>query len=147
MDWERLFKKDSIDVLFAEHVLEHISDEGLNSAFQCAYQYLKKGGVFRIAVPDGYRNDAPYVMDVKPPSDGHLQYFTVDSLPTLLKRAGFNVSPKEYFDSTGKFHTSDWDDEFGIVRRSKRYDSQQKYRIGDLFYTSLIVDAIKPVVN
>lgn len=43
---------ESVDGLFCSHVLEHLTFEDFSKALQNCYRYLKKGGVFRIIVPD-----------------------------------------------------------------------------------------------
>ena len=42
----------SCDLIFASHVLEHISLSDFQSAMQNIYSYLKTGGIFRAIVPD-----------------------------------------------------------------------------------------------
>lgn len=69
--------------------------------------------------------------------------FTVDSLVPLLASQGFEVQPLEYFDATERFHAVPWDDADGHVCRSCPFDTQERYRRGDFFYTSLIIDAKK----
>jgi len=142
--WNDLFQKNSIDLLLAEHVLEHLTVSQLLTALQLTYCYLKPGGKFRIAVPDGYRRDSKYLAEVSPPKDGHKILFNVTMLSTLLEETGFIAKPLEFFDSKGKFCFSEWSVEEGFVLRSLRYDSQEEFRIGNMFYTSLIIDAIKP---
>jgi predicted SAM-dependent methyltransferase len=141
--WERLFRPDSIDRLMAEHVFEHLSDSDCTTAFQQCLRYLKRGGVLRIAVPDGYRRDRDYVEEVTPPKDGHRQLFTVESLTRLLNRVGFETTPLEYFDAKEEFHCYPWNEADGLIRRSARFDSQERFKRGSLYYTSLIVDARK----
>ena len=141
--WRRYFKPDSIDRVLAEHVLEHLTESQNRTALALCYMYLKPGGIFRVAVPDGYRRDHDYVTEVMPPKDGHQILFTIDTLTAMLKAAGFKVNSLEYFDSSEKFHAADWDNEDGHVRRSVRYDRQTAFQRGELYYTSLILDGIK----
>ena len=142
-DWRRLFVPDSIDRLLSEHVFEHLTEDECRAAFAECYRHLKPGGLFRVAVPDGYRRDSAYVAEVTPPNDGHKSLFTVDTLPPLLEGAGFEATPLEYFDAAENFHAAEWDEREGFVSRSVRFDSQERFRRGELFYTSLIVDARK----
>lgn len=142
--WRRLFLPHSIDRLLAEHVLEHLSDAQCMRALTECFRSLKKGGLLRIAVPDGYRKDQAYVEEVSPPNDGHKLLFTVDDLAARLERIGFEVRPLEYFDATEQFHSQPWEEADGLVRRSVRYDTQERFKRGVLYYTSLIVDARKP---
>jgi predicted SAM-dependent methyltransferase len=142
--WKRLFRPASIDRLMAEHLFEHLSEGECAKAFAECFRYLTSGGLLRIAVPDGNRRDAEYVEEVSPPKDGHQLLFTVDDLARRLLRAGFQVTPLEYFDANEEFHCYPWNEEDGLIRRSARYDQQERFKRGTLYYTSLIVDARKP---
>jgi predicted SAM-dependent methyltransferase len=142
-DWRALFEPNSIDRLLCEHVLEHLSDEECRTALAECHRYVKRGGIFRVAVPDGYRRDAEYVAEVAPPNAGHKQLFTIDTFVPLLADAGFSVTPLEYFDAREEFHADAWDEREGFVARSVRFDSQERFRRGALFYTSIVVDARK----
>lgn len=143
-NWARYFKPASIDAMLSEHVLEHLSLEENRIALKSAFAHLKPGGRFRIAVPDGNRRDPTYIREVAPPVDGHQILFTVASLSTLLAEIGFVVTPLEYFDEQEEFHTFHWNSADGHISRSIRYDRQEKFKRNNLFYTSLIVDAVKP---
>jgi predicted SAM-dependent methyltransferase len=142
--WSLRFEPDAIDAILSEHVLEHLSLEENKIALSSAFIHLKSGGRFRIAVPDGNRKDPVYHADVAPPADGHKMLFDLKSLSALLEEAGFIVKPLEYFDDGGEFHAVEWKSEDGHIRRSVRYDRQIQFRRGGLFFTSLIVDALKP---
>lgn len=142
--WKRVFTPGSIDRLMAEHLFEHLSDAECSSAFTECFRYLTRGGLLRIAVPDGNRKDAEYVEEVSPPKDGHQLLFNVDNLIQRLVQVGFQVTPLEYFDAKGEFHCYPWSEEDGFIGRSARYDRQERFKRGALYYTSLIVDARKP---
>jgi len=142
-DWSALFDPDSIDSLLSEHMLEHLTeDEGRVALSQC-FRYLKRGGLFRIAVPDGYRRDPRYVAETSPPNDGHQVLYNVDTLSALLQSVGFSTTPLEYFDADEQFHAVPWDENEGLIQRSARFDTQKDFQRGDLFYTSVIIDARK----
>jgi predicted SAM-dependent methyltransferase len=143
-DWSNLFEPNSIDRLLCEHVLEHLTEEECSMALAECYRYLKPGGLMRVAVPDGYRRDSAYVAEASPPNAGHKVFFNVDTLPPLLVSLGFRVTPLEYFDESEQFHAGSWDESEGLVTRSARFDHQKDFQRGDLYYTSLIVDARKP---
>jgi predicted SAM-dependent methyltransferase len=142
--WKRLFLPNSVDCLMAEHLFEHLSDSQCMTALTQCFRYLKRGGLLRIAVPDGYRKDPEYVQEVTPPKDGHQLLFTVDDLTERLERIGFLPTPLEYFDAQDQFHHSPWEEADGLIRRSVRYDRQEPFKRGSLYYTSLIIDARKP---
>lgn len=142
-DWRNLFEPESIDRLLTEHVLEHLSESECEIALRECYRYLKRGGLLRIAVPDGYRTDEKYLASVTPPQDGHKVLFNVDRLSALLESVGFQAVPLEYFDRQGEFHAEAWDEADGFVYRSARFDRREEFRLGKLFYTSLIMDGLK----
>ena len=142
-DWSALFEPGSIDSLLSEHMFEHLTEEEARSALTQCRRYLKPGGLFRLAVPDGYRRDARYVKEVSPPNDGHKVLYNIDTLTALLHSIGFSTTPLEYFDAHDQFHAVTWDQNEGMIHRSVRFDTQQEFQRDGLFYTSLIVDARK----
>lgn len=142
-DWSALFDPESIDSLLSEHMLEHLTEHEARVALTECYRYLKPHGLFRIAVPDGYRRDPAYMAEASPPKDGHQVLYNVDTLTALLQSVGFTTTPLEYFDANEQFHAVLWNESDGMIQRSARFDTQQDFRRGDLFYTSVIVDARK----
>jgi len=145
-DWQRYFRANSIDALFAEHVWEHLAEaDGLTAAKNC-FTYLKRGGYLRVAVPDGFHPSSEYLDAVKPMGSGfgsydHKVLFTHISLSRVFESAGFDVELLEYFDESREFHHKKWDPNAGLVRRSMRFD--ERNRDGNLTYTSIILDAWK----
>lgn len=142
-DWSSLFTPNSIDALLSEHMLEHLTKDEARIALSECYRYLKPGGTFRIAVPDGYRRDPVYVMEASAAEVGHQVVYNVDTLTELLQSIGFKVTPLEYFDVEERFRVMPWDVNEGLIRRSLCFDTQRDFQRGNLFYTSLIVDAKK----
>lgn len=142
-DWRALFDPESIDVLLSEHMLEHLTDRQCEIALAECHKYLKPGALFRVAVPDGYRRDPAYVEEASPPKDGHQVLYNVHSLTNVLERAGFTTTPLEYFDVHERFHRHPWNTEDGFIQRSAAYDRQEAFQRGNLFYTSIIIDARK----
>lgn len=145
-DWEEKFKPAELDALLAEHVIEHLFPHQTYYVLKTAWKYLKDGGYFRIAVPDGYHPNKNYIEKVKPDGDGlgsedHKVLWNIDTLGSLIKAAGFQVRALEYMDKEGAFQAVDWDPEDGYVRRSARFDARNKKV--PLTYTSLIIDAVK----
>lgn len=145
-DWIFLFKKIKIDKIIAEHVWEHLSiEDGKQGLLHC-YEFLKEGGMIRIAVPDGFHPNPDYIEYVKPRgtgdgADDHKVLYNYRLFTNMLEEAGFKVRLLEYFDETGEFQSADWSNDDGIIRRSKRFDKRNAD--GKLNYTSLIVDGIK----
>jgi len=145
-DWQYCFRTGSIDALLAEHVWEHLTPEdGLIAARNC-YKYLKPGGYFRVAVPDGFHTSADYIEHVQPAGTGsgaedHKILYNFISLSQIFNQAGFNIDLLEYFDDYGIFHYKEWSPQDGMIYRSKRFDERNIN--GLLNYTSLILDAKK----
>jgi predicted SAM-dependent methyltransferase len=146
-DWDRYFRADSIEAILAEHVWEHLTKDEATTAAGLCFRYLKAGGWLRIAVPDGFHPDPAYLATVRPGGSGpgakdHKVLYNIRSLTALLETSGFQTRALEYFDERGHFHAHDWKPEDGMVRRSARFDHRN--RGGELRYTSIIVDAVKP---
>lgn len=145
-DWKKLLGFLRVDYIMAEHVWEHLLAEDTILANKNCYRFLKKKGVLRIAVPDGFHPDPGYIEHVKPAGSGfgasdHKILYNYKTLKQSLEEVGFTVSLLEYWDENKEFHFIDWSDEGGHIVRSKRYDKRNQQ--GILNYTSLIVDAIK----
>ena len=129
-DWSILFTPNSIDSLLSEHMLEHLTEDEARTALTECYRYLKPAGLFRLAVPDGFRRDPAYVKEVAPPADGHKVLYTIDSLTALLKSVGFTTTPLEYFDAQEQFHAVAWDQNEGMIMRSVRFDTHRLAETG-----------------
>lgn len=136
-------KPNQVDVFLAEHVWEHLTfDDGVVAASNCR-EFLKCGGILRIAVPDGYHGSKRYIDKVKPGGFGawskdHKILFTYKTLSKLLYKAGFNIKLLEYWDEYHSFHHINWDASLGTIFRSLKFESPNPNR-----YSSLIIDAIK----
>lgn len=149
-DWLAFFKPNSLDAILAEHVWEHLTAEQAVIAAENCFKYLKPGAYLRVAVPDGYHPNEEYLNWVKPGgigpgSDDHKALYSHETFSNLFSSAGFNVSIYEYFDKSGIFHENKWDPKDGMIYRSKRFDSRNAN--GHPNYTSIILDAIKPVAR
>jgi predicted SAM-dependent methyltransferase len=149
-DWEKKFKRNSLEVILAEHVWEHLDfEEGIEAAKVC-FAFLKPGGYIRCAVPDAFFQDEEYQRIVQiggpgpvdHPAASHKIVYNYKTLTAMFKEAGFEVELLEYCDENGKFHALEWDENRGLIYRSKRFDGRNKD--GKLISVSLIVDAIKP---
>ena len=146
----RWFSFGTVKAILAEHVWEHLTPGQAKMAIANSMELLEPGGHLRIAVPDGYHPDKNYIDYVKPGGYGdgsgdHKVLYTIDSLSQLLIEAGFKVQPVEWFDCHGQFHGTSWDIEKGMVERSTRFDPRN--RSNPTAYTSLILDAVKPVIQ
>ena len=146
-NWMEVLSGRKVTNVFAEHVWEHLTTKQAEISNNLIYKYLKPKGRFRIAVPDGFHPDHEYINHVKPGghgpgADDHKLLYTYITLRDSLINSGFKVELLEYWDENGKFHFTDWNTEHGKVMRSRRYD--QRNVNGELKYTSLIIDAVKP---
>ncbi|WP_407272835.1 class I SAM-dependent methyltransferase [Radiobacillus sp. PE A8.2] len=148
--WERTYKKNTIAAILAEHVWEHLSwEEGIQAAKIC-YDFLRPGGHFRCAVPDGFFKDTDYQHMVQVggpgpkdhPCASHKMVYNYKTLTACLQTAGFEIMLLEYCDEKGDFYFTEWKKEDGVIFRSKKIDPRNQ---GDtLQFASLIVDAVKP---
>ena len=146
--FSRLWEPDSIDIFLAEHVWEHLTQEEAQRANANCYEFLRPGGWLRIAVPDGFHPSPTYIEHVRPGgvgpgADDHKVLYTYRSLKERLEKQGFVVRLLEYWDEEGTFHFKEWSSEDGHVVRSRRYDPRNQD--GSLTFTSLLVDAVKPL--
>lgn len=145
-EWQEILGSLKLSNVFAEHVWEHLTPEQGDAGNKNIFNHLKKGGRFRVAVPDGYMPDPTYIDYVKPGGNGagaddHKLLYNYSIMKAALEKVGFKVELLEYWDENGKFHFTDWNTEHGKVLRSRRFDKRNES--GELKYTSLIVDAIK----
>lgn len=53
--------RDSCDLIYCSHVLEHLSLEDLRLALRNTHGYLKAGGTFRLVLPDFEQQLAVYL--------------------------------------------------------------------------------------
>lgn len=146
-DWNRILGDSKADCILSEHVWEHLTLEDSRIANMNVFNFLKPGGRYRIAVPDGLHPDKNYIDYVKPGGHGagafdHKILYTYRDLSNELSKCGFQIRLLEYWDEKGDFHYEDWTVEYGKVERSMRFDERNSG--GQLKYTSLIIDAIKP---
>lgn len=145
--WPRFLKGRTLEMVFAEHVWEHLTPAQAQAANKNIFNVLKPGGNLRIAVPDGNHPDQGYIEHVRPGGTGpgahdHKILYTASTMTAALREAGFHVELLEYWDEKGAFHYKDWDPGMGKVLRSRNFDTRNAG--GKLNYTSLIVDARKP---
>ena len=147
-DWEYQLQPNSVDAILAEHVWGHLNGEAAIEAAQNCFTHLKPGGYIRVAVPDGLHPDDNYIERVKPGgwgegSDNHHLLHTYRTLEGIFTLVGFETTLLEYFDERGTFHYQEWSPADGMIKRSSRYDHRNRAR--ELAYTSIILDARKPV--
>lgn len=149
VDWYFLFEDKKADNLFAEHVWEHLANP--ERAIRNCYDYLRSGGVLRIAVPDGLHPSQYYIDSVKPGgtgagADDHKYLYNYNNLSKMLEKAGFKVELVEFWNEHKTFSAQAKESiDRGIVKRSLKYDERNLDSSGTKSpnYTSLIIDAIK----
>lgn len=145
-NWEYFFKNQKIDNLLAEHVLEHLVESDVNFVLTTARKYLKKGGRFRIAVPDGFHPSPEYLDYVGPTGKtgslhGHLYLWDHESLSNAAKNAGFKVELLEYYKKDQEFEMNEYSFDHGFIGRSikNNYINDEVKN-----YSSLVLDLINP---
>ena len=148
--WRELFQNQPIDNILAEHVWEHLPETAGAVAARTCFRHLRPGGKLRIAVPDGYNPNPQYIRMVRPGgtgigSDDHHVLYNFQTLSRMLNAAGFIVTLLEYHDARGQFHVTPWEATDGFIERSARFDPRNT--VDHLKYTSLIVDAVKPITE
>jgi predicted SAM-dependent methyltransferase len=143
--WREWLDENSVKIILAEHVWEHLSEsEGIAAAKTC-FQFLAPDGRLRLAVPDALKPDPAYHEYCRS-YPGHKVFHDYRSLSQVLRAAGFTVHLLEYWDEHGTFHENAWSSSDGHVGRSRRFDGRNKGG-SELNYTSLMVDGIKPSIT
>jgi len=146
LSFKRILKYETVDNFLAEHVLEHLTEEQGKLAIDNFYKFLKRSGVLRIAVPDGFFPNREYINSTKPGGHGagaydHKVLYNYISIKKIFDENKFKLNYLEYFDEYGKFHEKKLSTRNGFIIRSKYNDDRN--RSGIIHYTSLIVDAVK----
>ncbi|MCX6183039.1 MAG: hypothetical protein NT150_14055 [Bacteroidetes bacterium] len=141
-DWQYFFEGCTIDNLLAEHVFEHLTQEQSKLALELAAPFVKKGGVFRIAVPDGFNPDPTYIEYVRPGGNGdgaddHKILWTYKTLSQTGEAAGYKAELKEHYTEEGKLMEGELSDDRGIILRCRDKSEHQFSK------RSLIVDFVK----
>lgn len=148
--WEAWFGERRADALLCEHVWEHLTETQGRAAARLCFDFLKPGGVLRVAVPDANFPDPEYQRAVQVggpgpadhPAADHQIVYDFRLLTDVFRDAGFEVELLEYCDGSGRFRARDWDVGTGPVYRSLRLDHRNRDR--RLGFVSLILDARKP---
>lgn len=144
--FNQILKKNSVDNFLAEHVFEHLTENEGKIAVENCYQYLKPGGILRIAVPDGFFPDPKYINSTKPGGSGpgaydHKVLYNYLTIKEIFDHDKFILNFIEYFNQEGKFNEKKLSNENGFILRSRYNDNRNNKEA--INYTSLILDAIK----
>ncbi len=119
----KTFKKNSADVIYASHVLEHLDHRESKLALARWCEVLKPGGTVRIAVPNMekvfahyfYYKDLPALYSAlwgsqRHPYDYHKHGWTFETLSDDLIEAGFGDDTIRIYDwrKTDHFYVDDY---------------------------------------
>ncbi|MDH4196075.1 MAG: methyltransferase domain-containing protein [Candidatus Aminicenantes bacterium] len=142
-NFPRLFPPDYADLIYACHVLEHVSYLAIPKTLKGLYRCLKKGGILRLSVPDFraiiaiYREkrSVPDIMALLMggqgyPGNFHFSVFDEDSLTEALGKAGF-AEVRSWDPASASFH--DFED----------WSRRQKHLYGRNWTVSLNLEAVK----
>ena len=151
---------NSVDRYQSEDVFEHISYEQLPGVINEIYRVLKKGGLFRLSLPD-YKCDilndrtlkntlgelvfdpmgGGKFVDGKVLGGGHLWFPDYIQVKNLLNQTNFtNCTFLHYYDEEGKGITNKIDYSKGYVMRTPDHDERVKNPYRPM---SIVVDCIK----
>lgn len=116
------FSQGSIDLIYACHILEHVSHRKLAKTLSAWYLHLKPGGVLRISIPDFdkiiaiYSDQQKNVRVIQNALLGgqeydlnyHFSAFNKEYITNLLLASGFS-DIREWDPATTKYHSfDDW---------------------------------------
>jgi len=116
------FSQNSIDLIYACHIMEHISHRKLAKTLSAWYSHLKPGGVLRISIPDFdkiieiYNDQQKNVHSIKNALLGgqeygfnyHFSIFNKEYITNILIECGFS-DIREWNPATAKYYSfDDW---------------------------------------
>lgn len=155
--------KNSVKIIQAEDVLEHIDFENIENVINEIYRLLKPDGLFRLSLPDynfdiynsrTIKNDKGDIMfdpggggrfnkkTNKVEKGGHLWFPTYEIVKKILDKTHFEKSKINFlhYYHNNKSITNDVDYSNGFIKRTPDYDfrAQSPYRA-----MSIIVDCYK----
>ena len=133
--------------ILADHVIQELDWNEAVQAMKLAHKYLKPGGRIRISVPDEYHRDKKFVKMMKQIYPPKWEY-DKNNMLRMLRAAGFkHFQVKEAFDIGGLFNISTWYRIDGFCKRSFWYDPNNMTMSTGMFWSCLIIDAIKDERN
>jgi predicted SAM-dependent methyltransferase len=136
-------KMQVISHILADHVFQELTEADAIQALVYAKRYLTPGGKIRIAVPDDNHRDKQFVQLMQQIYQPKVHY-NRDKLLRVVRAAGFKrFQVKENFDAGGLFNISTWYRQEGFVKRSFWYDPNNMANNTGMFWSCLIIDAIK----
>ncbi len=112
-----MFPNESVDLLYASHVFEHIPRPNLDSTLKEWRRVLKRGGTLRLSVPDfdnlvtAYINEGRQVdlvrdnvLGQEPPYDNHYTLWNEAKMNEVLEGAGF-TNIRRWIPETAAHHS------------------------------------------
>lgn len=78
------------------------------------------------------------------PAASHKTLYDSNTLTSVFKSVGFEVTLLEYCDANGDFHFSWWNPDDGKIGRSYRFDTRNSTDRPGM--VSIIIDARKPLI-
>ena len=146
-------ENESVDLIYACHVLEHANRQEASEAMKRWFSVLKKGGILRLAVPDLQAVFEHYIChkdlkllecflygSQKHPYDFHYSGWDFKLLETDLTKAGFSSVERYDWRDTEHFYIDDYSQSY-LPKIS--YTSRQKRGIIEGKLMSLNVEAVK----
>lgn len=140
--WRSFFNGLQFDRIVMEHVLEHLTQQEVETALSLARKHMGPQSVIRIAVPDKNHPNPKYIEYVKPGGTGagshdHKSFWNLNDFEQLCVRLDLQVFPLEHYDSSGQLKMTELDEANGPIFRTARR-ANKNHPIED--YSSLIVD-------
>jgi predicted SAM-dependent methyltransferase len=118
---ERIFRRESVDLVYACHVLEHISHSNLAKVLKSLKAILRKGGVLRLSVPDfstisEIYNQNKRIEEIMYPLMGgqgytenlHRSIFDEEFLKNILIKSGFSQVRRWDPANASYYNFNDW---------------------------------------
>ncbi|MEX0910850.1 MAG: methyltransferase domain-containing protein, partial [Nitrosopumilaceae archaeon] len=91
------FANDSFDLIFFNHVIEHLNDDFL--ALKNIYRITKKGGIVILGTPNEGALSWGFAYWIEPMTrkkTDHVHFYTAKSISELALKAGFTIKHIEY---------------------------------------------------
>lgn len=111
-----MFPDNSVDMLYASHVVEHLPKKDFDATIAEWRRVLKKRGVFRLSVPDFDNLVEVYVQEGRnpdliqdnvlgqePPYDNHYTLWSMKKMQAMLEHAGF-TNVRRWSSETAEHH-------------------------------------------
>lgn len=137
------FKDEEVDCIYGSHVFEHINIFNAPKVFKECYRILKKGGYFRLVLPDVKKSIEEYIKGnfnfslFQRRAESLKKLLGVENVSIFECLKGDFISPSSQFDIFGKeslAHQNAWDFEaivFDLNRAGFEVDKIKKMKFQD----------------